>query len=285
MSAPYELRPLDLSDAGLAQVTALLRTVFPEAAHFTADVLRWQYVDNPDGPAVGFNAWAGDTLAAHYVTIPMRARVDGMEEAGLLSLNTATHPQHQGKGLFTRLAEATYAAGAAQGKGFVVGVANANSTPGFTRKLGFQLVAPLDARLGAGPLPWRAQAAGPRFAPVHDAGKLAWRLAHPAYRYGRALQGGHTVLLSARRMKGFRFVLGVEPGIGTAGELPVRSAPLLKAFIGLDPALRWSGSTYWNVPMRFRPAPLNFIFKDLSGRGRQLEAGAVRFHATDFDVL
>ncbi|HQW87109.1 MAG TPA: GNAT family N-acetyltransferase [Flavobacteriales bacterium] len=285
MSAPYELRPLDLSDAGLAPVTDLLRTVFPEAGHFTPEVLRWQYVHNPDGAAVGFNAWAGGTLAAHYVTIPLRAVVHGVEEPGLLSLNTATHPQHQGKGLFTRLAEATYAAGAAQGRGFVVGVANANSTPGFTRKLGFQLVAPLDARIGAGPLPWRADAPAPRFAPVHDARKLAWRLAHPAYRYGRAVQRDHTVLLSARRMKGFRFVLGVEPGSPEAGGLPRVAPPLLKAFIGLDPAMRWSGSTYWNVPMKFRPAPLNLIFKDLSGRGRQLEAGAVRFHATDFDVL
>ncbi|MBK8949251.1 MAG: GNAT family N-acetyltransferase [Flavobacteriales bacterium] len=136
MSAPYELRPLDLSDAGLAPVTDLLRTVFPEAGHFTPEVLRWQYVHNPDGAAVGFNAWAGGTLAAHYVTIPLRAVVDGVEEPGLLSLNTATHPQHQGKGLFTRLAEATYAAGAAQGRGFVVG-GQCEQTPGFTRKLGF----------------------------------------------------------------------------------------------------------------------------------------------------
>ncbi|MBK8948604.1 MAG: GNAT family N-acetyltransferase [Flavobacteriales bacterium] len=284
MSAPYELRPLDLSDAGLAPVTDLLRTVFPEAGHFTPEVLRWQYVHNPDGAAVGFNAWA----AARWRRTTSPSPAGGgerREEFGLLSLNTATHPQHQGKGLFTRLAEATYAAGAAQGRGFVVGVANANSTPGFTRKLGFQLVAPLDARIGAGPLPWRADAPAPRFAPVHDARKLAWRLAHPAYRYGQAVQRDHTVLLSARRMKGFRFVLGLEPGSPEAGGLPRVAPPLLKAFIGLDPALRWSGSTYWNVPMRLRPAPLNLIFKDLRGGGRQLTAGGVRFHATDFDVL
>ncbi|MBV6404718.1 MAG: GNAT family N-acetyltransferase [Flavobacteriales bacterium] len=285
MSAPYELRPLDLSDAGLAAVTDLLRLVFPGAAHFTPAVLRWQYVDNPDGPAVGFNAWSGGTLAAHYVTIPMRAVVDGAVEAGLLSLNTATHPEHQGKGLFTRLAEATYAAGAAQGKGFVVGVANANSTPGFTRKLSFQLVTPLEARLGLGPLPWHGEAPLPRFAPVHDAAKLGWRLAHPAYGYSRADQRGHTLLLSARRMKGFRFVLGVEPGDAPLAALRRSPAPLLKAFIGLDPAMRWGGSLYGNLPMRLRPAPLNFIFRDLSGRGRTLEPHQVRFHAADFDVL
>ncbi len=284
MSAPYELRPLELTTAGLAPVTDLLRLVFPGAAHFTPEVLRWQYVDNPDGPAVGFNAWSGGTLAGHYVTIPMRAMVDGVEEAGLLSLNTATHPQHQGKGLFTRLAEATYAAGAGQGKGFVVGVANANSTPGFTRKLAFQLVAPLAARLGLGPLPWRPTAPPPRFAPLHDADKLRWRLAHPAYRYTRAEQDGHTLLLSARRMKGFRFVLGLEPD-HACPHLPPAAAPLLKVFIGMDPAMRWGRSLYVDLPMRLRPAPLNFIFRDLSGQGRHFDPRTVRFHATDFDVL
>lgn len=286
MSAPYELRPLDLSEAGLARVAELLCAVFPAATHFTPEVLRWQYVENPDGAAVGFNAWAPDgTLAAHYVTIPLRARISGREEAGLLSLNTATGAAHQGRGLFTRLAEATYAAGAAQGRGFVVGVANANSTHGFTRKLGFQLVAPLDARVGLGALPWHADAVEPGFAPVHDAPKLAWRLAHPACSYTRSIQGGHTVLWSARRMKGFRFVLGVEPGGTAATMLRTERAPLLKAFIGLDPALRWGGSSYLDVPMGLRPSPLNLIFKDLGQRGRMLDAGGVRFHATDFDVL
>ena len=66
MTAPaYDLRPLDLSEEGLAKVTALLRLVFPHAAHYSEALLRWQYVDNPDGPAVGYNAWVDDELAAH----------------------------------------------------------------------------------------------------------------------------------------------------------------------------------------------------------------------------
>ena len=131
--AEHQLRPLDLDETGIACVGDLLRAVFPEALHFTNEVIRWQYLDNPEGKAVGFNAWAGDVLAGHYVTIPLRARVHGKEERGLLSLNTATHADHRGKGLFTRLAQATYDRAASEGYGFVVGVANANSTHGLCR--------------------------------------------------------------------------------------------------------------------------------------------------------
>ena len=47
-------------------------------------------------------------LAAHYVVLPIRAAVGGQPVAAALSLNTATHPDYQRRGLFVRLAEATY---------------------------------------------------------------------------------------------------------------------------------------------------------------------------------
>ena len=286
MTTPaYDLRPLDLSAEGLAQVNTLLRLVFPHATHYSEALLRWQYVDNPDGLAVGYNAWAGEELAAHYVTIPMRALVHGREERGLLSLNTATAPTHQGKGLFTRLAEATYRAGAEQGFGFVVGVANANSTHGFTKKLGFQLVSPLRAMVGIGSLPLRPDGGNVQFAPMHSEAKLRWRTAHPAHVYTLAAQPHMWTVLSPKRMKGARFVLAT--GLGGAPRLVLRKekAPALKAWIGLDPSMAWTSSAYLNVPMRLRPSPLNMIFKDLSGAARKLDASKVRMEAIDFDVL
>src|SRR5205814_9366938 len=117
----------------------LLTTAFATDT-FTADGLAWRYRDNPAGQVVGADAWDGARLAAHYVTCPLEARIDGAVVKGLLSLNTATHPDYQGRGLFTTLAEAAYAQGAAAGYGFVIGVANAYSTPGFVRRLAFQHV-------------------------------------------------------------------------------------------------------------------------------------------------
>ena len=283
--AEHQLRPLDLDETGIACVGDLLRAVFPEALHFTNEVIRWQYLDNPEGKAVGFNAWAGDVLAGHYVTIPLRARVHGKEERGLLSLNTATHADHRGKGLFTRLAQATYDRAASEGYGFVVGVANANSTHGFTKKLGFQLVGPLRAMVGVGPIPFRGRREEPVFEPIRDPAWITWRLSHPVNRYAKARQGQGVLVLSDRSMKGFRFLLyTTSEGLDGDG-LPMTKAPVRKAWIGLGPGYGWKGSAYLNVPMKRRPSPLNLIFKDLTGAGRQLDPARTCFQAIDFDTL
>ena len=287
----YDLRPVTTDDATIAKMTALLRAVFPNSSHFTEDVLRWQYRDNPSGEAVGFNAWLGDELAAHYVTIPLVSMVNGKEERGLLSLNTATHPAHQGKGLFTQLANATYARGAEQGFGFVIGVANANSTHGFTKKLGFQLVSPLRAMIGIGALPIVDRDAIQYEQKWNDA-SLAWRLGHPAYEYTVAQMRhwklrprGVRLVLSERKQFGCRYVLGALRDEAVLDEVQSAFMPSRKVWIGLDPGMKWSGSLYLNIPMRFRPSPLNLIFKDLLGEGRTLDAARVRFQAMDFDIL
>ena len=170
----YDTRPVETDDDSLEACRALLAATFGTAE---VDYVRWLYRDNPWGTAVGFNAFTNHELVAHYVTVPIEATLDGAPARGLLSLNTATHPTHQGKGLFTRLAEATYAHARDRGYEFVVGVANANSTPGFTRKLGFQLVTPLDVRLGLGQLTTSHDPVG--FALAWSEPALRWRLQRP----------------------------------------------------------------------------------------------------------
>ena len=282
----YTLKPVTVSDADIVEIAVLLRAVFPDAVHFTDEAVSWQYRDNPDGHVVGYNAWLDAVLAAHYVTIPLVARVHGVEERGLLSLNTATHPVHQGKGLFTKLANATYAHAKEQGFGFVVGVANASSTHGFIKKLGFQLVSPLRAMIGIGQLPYRDAKASADYERVWSDAAIRWRLSHPAYGYALKRSGDQRMLLSERTQFGARFVLGAYPTERFDGSAPAENGSVrMKAWIGLDPSMRWSGSMYLNVPMRFRPSPLNLIFKDLTGKDRKLDPDRVHFQAMDFDIL
>lgn len=282
----YALEQVDAGEGSIKAITALLQAAFPGAHHFTEAVVRWQYRENPEGAVIGFNAWHGSELAGHYVALPMAATVEGRVEKGLLSLNTATHPAHQGKGLFTKLARATYEHAAQAGYGFVVGVANANSTHGFTKKLGFELVSPLRAMIGIGALPQRRQDAEVQFAHTWNDASMAWRLRHPAYPYSIRQQNGRTLILSGRRQLGARYVLSVRdepmPANGLAKEA---SGVLRKVWIGLDPGMNWAGKAFINIPMRFRPSPLNLIFKDLTGKGRTLDAARVRFDTMDFDIL
>lgn len=275
----YDLVPFTLEERELADAGALLRSVFPKAG-FSVDFLRWQYVDNPDGKAVGFNARTPEgSLAAHYATIPIHARVNGTEERGLLSLNTATHPHHGGKGLFTRLAKATYGKAADQGYGFVVGVANAASTHGFVTKLGFQSVGPLRAMVGFGD-PRRGQEKESQFERLWSPSSLRWRISNPERKYGLHRSSNGVLITSATDVPLITAVLGDM--IGLQPEQGSLFRPQLR--LGLDPAIDWRRSFYVDVPMRFRPSPLNLIFLDLTGQSRKLDPQTVLFRGIDFDA-
>ncbi|WP_304189948.1 hypothetical protein, partial [Phenylobacterium aquaticum] len=87
-----QIRPAETGPAALEAYGAMLGQVFGRADKFTPDSLAWRYRDNPAGAVVGADAWAGETLAAHYVTCPAAMTLEGAPARGLLSLNTATHP-------------------------------------------------------------------------------------------------------------------------------------------------------------------------------------------------
>jgi GNAT superfamily N-acetyltransferase len=281
-----EERPLDLSPTGLAEVVDLLHAAFPDASHLDVRYLHWCYCANPAGAAIGRNAYDEGRLAAHYVTVPLRARILGREETGVLSLHTATHPEHQGKGLFTRLAEATYRDAAAAGHGFVLGVANAASTPGFVRKLGFQLVHPLDVRIGLGAAPEPRGDVVVTFERLWDEPSLRWRLACPARLYRRVLRRGRaTVYAPTGRLGIWAELATVSRHLAATEELPrLGPANPLRLWMGLDPGRRWQGAPWMRLPASLRPSPLNLIFRDLGGESRVLDAASVRFAAFDFDA-
>lgn len=267
-------------DSRVRQEAALLAQVFDNPSRYTDSYLRWQYYANPDGDIVGYDAIDRETgaLAAHYVVQPLRATVFGESRRGVLSLNTATHASHQGRGLFVRLAQMTYELAAAEGHSFVVGVANANSTPGFTRKLGFQLVSPLDAFIGIGHPVVRRQALDLEFSRVWSAEAREWRIERPGARYwisdGRPFAKAQQTLFKA-------CLSSIDGWHGT----DVARAPFtpLTVWLGLRPHCGWSGIRT-PLPARLRPSPLNLIFRPLSDMPKALEPGRVAFEAIDFDA-
>ena len=275
-----EIRPAGVSAGQLDAYSALLGQVFGASPKFTAEAIAWRYRDNPAGQVVGADAWAGETLAAHYVTCPMRAVVEGRALKGLLSLNTATHPDFQGRGLFTRLAETTYEAGATQGYDFVIGVANAQSTPGFLRKLAFQHVAPLEAGILTH-TPRRFTPAPLAFAAAWTPETLAWRLLNPATDYRSSRHGALTAIWADTHLPGVRCVAFLE------GQPPetLHARPLgFSLFLGLDPRLNLGRFGLIRLPERFRPSPLNLIYRPLSEAApRTLDPAAVALNFLDFD--
>lgn len=282
-----DFRPLAFDAVTLSQYASLFARCFPPSANFSAAYLHWLYCQNPDGLAIGFDAWDGERLAAHYVCVPARVRVRGQEALALLSLNTATHPEFQGKGLFTRLALLTYEAAASAGLCCVFGVANANSTAGFIRKLGFRLVKPLEARVGVGVLgiDWDAAHRNEQFSRVWSASSIDWRCCNPKNRVSLQQSGGITQChaVAKRGWLSAYAELDVQQSmqLDQSGNLGM---PFLRLFLGSLPegACRFGG--YVSIAQRFRPSPLNFIYRGLGVQSGQVDAGGVSFSFFDFDA-
>lgn len=284
----YDVQPLALNELEIVESLRLLRMTYPSGTQYTKEFLDWEYNGNPVDQAVGFNAYSNGEIVAHYVTQPITAILFGTPTKGLLSLNTATHPAHQGRGLFTTLASKTYDAASKLGHEFIIGVANANSTPGFVNRLGFQLVSPLVAKVGIGTIK-RDRERGPvEFERTWTKESLHWRTANPARQYLTQKEHDRLVIGTVAKRPGVYSILGefdLKLSDDDLIELKWPAFYPIRLWIGLDDSVNWSRSMFFNVPNRLRPSPLNLIFKDLTGEERQLSTDKVRFQLIDFDAF
>ena len=264
----------------LQKVVHLFTDTFYWTKKFSMDYLKWQYLDNPNGKVVSFNAFAenGD-LAAHYATIPVNMIISGKKEKGLLSLNTATHPNHQGHGLFTTLADKTYNYAGENGFKFVIGVANANSTHGFLKYLKFDLVAPLEFKIGIGdifknPIPENMNRV------FYDKETLLWRLKCPGFNYSAS---GNTIH-SSRPEPLFHTSAGKLPEGITREMLGMnKTFDLFNIYIGLG--LEKKKGLYFNPPKFIKHSPFNLIFRDLTdGILPKITKDNIFFQLLDYDV-
>lgn len=279
-------RTVSTDTPSLQQYQKLFKECFPMSSKFSLGLLKWLYEDNPEGRVVGFDAYDGDELAAHYVCVPGTFILNGKIERTLLSLNTATHPKHQGKGLFTKLAEKTYEDGVQLGFHSVHGVANANSTPGFIRKLGFQLVEQLKAKIGLGCILTPSdlkKSVQPQFKRVWTPEAIAWRCSKPNNPVRRC-NGDNVAVFQARSVSRWLPVYAeLDSDIGSALENQASMSPL-HLYLGLQPDGLNSFQNYVDIPSFVRPSPLNLIFRDLTAGTRSLERGQVSFSFLDFDA-
>ena len=253
----------------------LLSRVFPETDKFSKEYLKWQYIQNPLGTIVGYDAYFGETLAAHYATIPVNYEIEGEMVNGLLSLNTATHPEHRGKGLFTKLASKTYKEAVNLNYGFIIGVANQNSTHGFINKLGFNLISPLDVKIGIGEISYDKMD-NYMIKPNWTQEALSWRFSNPNKVYYK-----HNNSVFSKSEKPWIDALIFKD---YQAENTLKScSPKIKMWIGLA-HLSHAPFGFIKLPDFLRPSPLNLIFKDLKDTFPLFTKESFLFELVDFDA-
>lgn len=281
----FDLVPLDPNvPSDLSRTADLFRIVWPAAGLDTTQ-LDWAYRANPDGPAIGCNAVdRTGRVVGHYAVQPLRAVINGREERGALSLNTAVHPDFRGRGFFQKLAKATYQRAADEGRTFIVGVANAMSAPLFWKVFKFQAVGPMDVWAGLGSPPFDPRAADKiRFSRSWSAESLAWRLAKPGSAYAAARAGSEPIALCPAGPLGIQADLG-SISTEAAAKLPAAGPAPLRVWAGLDPRRTHRAWGRIPVPVKWRPSPLHVIFKDLTSAQRQLNREETLLQLLDFDA-
>ena len=254
-----------ISHSALSAYSGLLSKSF-QSFKPTVAYLDWLYFENPRGSVFGYDAYDGETLVSHYACIPIR--VSTFTHNSLLSLNTATHPEYQGLGLFRALANKTFEA-ASSTFANVIGVANSKSVGGFIKHLGFSTIGNLDLRVGS----LLRQIEGSR---IFSSEELEWRSNCPGRPLSVVFLGSGTNLVAARpfklapKLKAIVFEEGV----------PFESSHFQKMGITLD--WRRGINPILKLPKRLKPSPLVLIFKPLLESNSKL---LTSFSFPDFDVF
>ncbi len=286
MESDYKIERLDFSNkADMQRLVALQNEVYKGKHTFTEDDFKYWYLDNPNGKVISYNAVYGDVIAAHYAIIPMKMEIEGRVAKGALSMATVTHPQHQGKGLFKKLAQITYENAKKEGCEFVVGVANANSFPGFIKHLGFYEVSQLDVLLG---IKDKIEPSSKKqFSVYGNMESVSWRINKPGEYLCRGKNiFGYYPLWKWKKCPFLHTYLGVIPAefsnLLTIGKTPKLLRPF-NLYVGLGSNARDLG--YHRVPRFIKHSPFHLIFLDLTGgQLPQMTKDNVFFQLMDFDV-
>ncbi len=140
------LRPYEPDDE--AAVLGLLDAAMgwvPDAQHRA--FFAWKHHENAFGPSPAWVAVDGDRIVGFRTFLRWEFVQDGRVTRAVRAVDTATHPDHQGRGVFSRLTRHALDALAEDGVAFVFNTPNARSRPGYL-KMGWEVVGrlPVTAR-------------------------------------------------------------------------------------------------------------------------------------------
>ena len=96
---------------------------------------RWRFFSGPYGISPSVLAMDGGRAAGFYTVWPVKVRLGNETVMAAQSMDTMTHPDYRGRGVFVQLAQACYDLAASRGFEVLYGFPNQNSYPGFIRRL------------------------------------------------------------------------------------------------------------------------------------------------------
>ena len=257
----HAIRPRNIS-----AYEKLFSLCFPKS-NMSPEYINWLYYKNPLGKVVGFDAVEGGKVVSHYACIP--TSIDGI--GGLLSVNTATHPDFRSQGLYKKLAKKTFE-NWSRDFHFVVGVANAQSAETFVKRLGFTEVGRLNLRYGKlnrpqiGSRSWTSD-------------EIEWRVNCPRQKLDKEIVSASSIQLSIHP-KNYPFTLKSIIPFSSPDQNEIRET---RELLRLGFTVDWVRDLkpIAKLPEKLKPSPLVLIYQSLSDTKVELNSWSF----TDFDVF
>lgn len=132
------------SKSALIEHQATIEALFLECFgdRLSLEIWEWAYIENPHGEPIVSLCYDGDRLVGHYAIVPMPIQCQGKTINSFLSMTTMVSAEYRQHGLFVNLANENYKRATELGADIVIGFPNAMSTPGFRKRLNWNLPAP-----------------------------------------------------------------------------------------------------------------------------------------------
>jgi GNAT superfamily N-acetyltransferase len=141
LDGELEVRPAD--DEDLPQILGLLESSLgwvPDDQH--AAFYRWKHHENPFGRSPAWVAVLGGRIVGLRVWMQWRFVQDGRTWDAVRAVDTSTHPDYQGRGIFRRLTTSSLEVLRQEGVSHVFNTPNEQSRPGYL-KMGWEVVGKL----------------------------------------------------------------------------------------------------------------------------------------------
>ena len=126
------VRPATEKD--IPRIVALLKVALGDGSTEKSEALwRWKHVDNPFGVSPVLVAEGDDELIGVRAFMPWSWHLGGRTVSAVRAVDTATHPRHQGRGIFRQLTMQLVDDCAARYVGFIFNTPNRQSGPGYLK--------------------------------------------------------------------------------------------------------------------------------------------------------
>ena len=140
-----QIREADHSD--IPRILKVLKASLGESSSKkTEEVWRYKHIENPFGESLVLVAEEKDEIIGVRAFMRWQWQKGGQIYSAFRAVDTATHPDHQGKGIFKKLTLKALEIGKERGDHFVFNTPNTQSKPGYL-KMGWKEVDKLKIHL------------------------------------------------------------------------------------------------------------------------------------------